>query len=314
MPIVLNPDISTTHGVLSRQVGGGGGGVVRVGSGEVVQARTLDAWWGLEPFTEPYGARRVLEHPDRMRGHCLLGPVYVEGLMPGEVLEVRVERLVPASRGFTEAGGVPWPHYSRLGVDSGGPRMLLWDITPSCATTRLSTGPYSVPTAPFLGWMGLAPAEPGEHSTTPPRRTGGNLDLNLLIEGSRLFLPVEVEGGLLSFGDGHAAQGDGELSNNGIECAMEEVRLRLIRRSDLSIRYPVAVTSSHLVAVGLGVSLDEAAGVASNSLLDLICGHLGCARFEALGLASVAGSLRITQIVNGVVGVHATFPLRPEAS
>lgn len=302
----LVPNRQTTHGTLSADIAP----VLHVASGDSVRLQTLDAWWGLEPFTSPYGPRRVLEHPDQTRGHCLTGPISIEGLLPGEVLEIRIDHLVPASHGFTECGGVPWPHYARLGAHIGGPHMLLWDIDSERATTKLSSGSFSVATQPFLGWMGLMPAERGVHSTTPPRPTGGNLDCNLLVAGSTLFLPVEVVGGLLSVGDGHAAQGDAELSNNGIECAMDEIQLTLIRRSDMRLRLPLVKTDTHWACIGLGDTIDAAAYTASNALLDLIIQTQKCSRVEALGVASIAANLKITQLVNGVVGVHATWPFR----
>jgi acetamidase/formamidase len=157
----------------------------------------------------------------------------------------------------------------------------------------------------------MPPDEPGIWSTTPPRRWGGNIDCRLLVPGSTLFLPIANDGALLSVGDGHAAQGDGEVSGTAIECALESAQVTLDVRDDVDLRMPIARTADAWVAFGFDEDLDTAAGLATENMLDLIERELETDRKHALALASVAVDLVITQVVNTAKGVHAI--LRDEA-
>lgn len=193
--------------------------------------------------------------------------------------------------GVAEEVGIGW----RLDADAG---------------TAIDTAGLglAVPLRPFMGVMGNAPAEPGRHSTTPPRRVGGNIDCRELVEGSRLWLPVEVDGALFSVGDGHGAQGDGEVSTTAIECPMEHVELTFAVRKDMQLRMPEAETPAGYVTVGIAATVDEAIPVAINGMLDYLQRTYGLGRAHALGIASVAVDIRVTQIVNQTVGVHALLP------
>jgi acetamidase/formamidase len=151
----------------------------------------------------------------------------------------------------------------------------------------------------------VAPAAPGFHGTGPPRNVGGNLDCAELVAGTTLYLPVEVEGALFSCGDGHARQGDGEVSGTAIECPMERADLTFGVRRDLAIKTPRARLPDGWLTLGVGGTLDESADSALEAMLDLMQDQLDLSRKEALGLASVVVDLRVTQIVNGTVGVHA---------
>jgi acetamidase/formamidase len=153
----------------------------------------------------------------------------------------------------------------------------------------------------------MPPPEPGVHSTTPPRRFGGNIDCKELTAGATLLLPIGVDGALLSAGDGHAAQGDGEVSGTAIECPLDEVRLTLGLRPDLELRMPVARTDLAWIAFGFDHDLDVAADLALETMLDLMQREYGLARGRALALASVCVDLRVTQIVNEAKGVHAVL-------
>lgn len=154
----------------------------------------------------------------------------------------------------------------------------------------------------------MPPNEPGIHSTGPPRIWGGNLDWKELIAGSTLFLPIPVPGALFSVGDGHAAQGDGEVSGIAIECPMERVDLTFYLREDLELSTPRAKASDAWLTLGLHEDLNEATNLAINAMLDLMCEQFDLHRKEALALACVVVDLRITQIVNGIRGVHAVLP------
>jgi acetamidase/formamidase len=151
----------------------------------------------------------------------------------------------------------------------------------------------------------MAPPESGIHSTGPPRVVGGNIDCTALVEGTRLYLPVAVDGALFSAGDGHARQGDGEVSQIAIECPVARAELTLGLRDDLELTTPIGWTPEAWLAFGFDEDLDEAAAIAIEAMLELMGREHGLERPEALALASLVVDLRITQMVNGVRGVHA---------
>jgi acetamidase/formamidase len=161
---------------------------------------------------------------------------------------------------------------------------------------------------PFMGIYGMPPAETGIHSTIPPRVTGGNIDCKELIVGSTLYLPIAVEGGLFSTGDGHAAQGDGEVSITAIECPMDRVDLTFDVHDNLPISTPIANTPAGWITMGFHEDLDEALLIALEAMLTLMKRLHGLERLDALALASVAVDFRVTQVVNRVRGIHAVLP------
>jgi acetamidase/formamidase len=151
----------------------------------------------------------------------------------------------------------------------------------------------------------MPPPESGIHSTGPPRVFGGNIDCTALQEGTRLYLPIPVDGAQFSAGDGHARQGDGEVSQIAIECPLERVELTLGLRDDLELATPIGWTPEAWLTFGFDSDLDEAAAIAIDAMLELMGREHGMERGEALALASLVVDLRITQMVNGVSGVHA---------
>jgi acetamidase/formamidase len=153
--------------------------------------------------------------------------------------------------------------------------------------------------------LGMPPDEPGVHSTGPPRPCGGNIDCKELVVGSTLFLPIPVDGALFSAGDGHAAQGDGEISGSAIECPLSRVQLTLDVRSEVRLSAPLARTRQSWISLGFHEDLDEAAAIAVSGILDVMERELGLEHVHAIALASVVVDLRVTQLVNGARGVHA---------
>lgn len=298
---VLEADARTLTDRFDRDAGP----LLTIEPGDTVRYRTLDAGWNLEPHSAPGAfARRLREDA---RGHALVGPVAVRGARPGGTLEVRIDRLVPGGWGWTRAGGADEELYRRLGVVREQ-HWQLWAIDVDAGTATDQAG-RTVALRPFLGVMGNCPDAPGWHLTSPPRPVGGNLDCRELTEGATLYLPIAVEGALFSCGDGHARQGDGEVSGTAIECPMEVAELTFGLRDDLEVRTPWARTAEAWITMGVGGTLDAAAFDALNAMLDLLQTQLDVPRAEALALASVAVDLRVTQIVNaGVMGVHAVLP------
>jgi acetamidase/formamidase len=299
----LEPDDRTLHGYFSADREP----VLTVDPGDRVCFRTLDAWWSAGPFEGgDFPSRpRVPQHrPDD--GHALVGPVAVRGAHPGMTLEVRILAVRPATWGTTVAGGWPSAVNERYGITTDG-IVLTWELDTEAGTGRDQYG-HTVALRPFMGVLGMPPAEPGRHSTIPPRVHGGNLDCRELVAGSTLYLPIPVEGALFSVGDGHAAQGDGEVGGTAIECPMDRVELTFGLRSDLPVSTPVAQTPAGWLTIGLGATVDEATFAALDAMFDLLQRLHGVRRPEAVALASVAVHLRVTQIVNQTVGVHALLP------
>ncbi len=300
----IEPNEHTLHGVFSREFPP----VLSVEPGDTVRFRTLDAGWGLEPPTEVGVPRRKFEMEGERRGngHALCGPVEVRGATPGSVLEVRIGELRPAGWGWTYAGGPHRELNSRLGV-SERETLLRWALDQGSMTGSNQFG-HTVALQPFMGVMGMPPAESGLHSTRPPRECGGNIDCKELVTGSTLYLPVEVEGALFSTGDGHAAQGDGEVCGQAIECPMDIVELTFQLRDDLRLSTPRADTPAGWLTFGFHRDLNTAMVLALDAMLDLMQERHGLQRPEALALASVVVDLRVTQVVNEVCGVHALVP------
>jgi acetamidase/formamidase len=248
---------------------------------------------------------------DEERGHALTGPVAVEGAEPGDTLVVEVVEVVPAAWGWTACG----PGGGALLQDELEEWVLhVWDLRDGLDAV-FAPG-IRVPLAPFCGVMGVAPAQPGRHSTIPPRRVGGNLDVRQLTAGATLSLPVEVAGGLFSVGDAHAAQGDGEVAGTGIEMDAT-VTLRFNLRKGQTVPSPQFATSvlgsaagPWFAATGHGPDLYEAAREALRGILGYLDEHHGLARPQACILASACVDLRISQVVNGgVFTVSAVLPL-----
>ena len=220
-------------------------------------------------------------------GHALVGPIEVRGATKGKTLVVPIDAVRPGTFGetFGHRQRVLWALEGDTAVDERGTRVAL---------------------APFLGVIGMPPDEPGIHSTGPPRTCGGNIDCKELVTGTTLYLPISVDGAHLSVGDGHGAQGDGEASGTAIECFVERAQLT-VDVSDLELRTPIARTPTTWIAFGFDEDLDRAAESAMATLLDLMERELSLDRSYALALASVAVDLRVTQIVNGVKGIHAVL-------
>ena len=268
----------------------------------------LDAGWGLEA-PSPDGADRQLfepREPELDEGHALIGPIAVRGARAGQVLSVRIDELRVGPFGFTFAGGWRSDENVRLGVEDGPGHVLVWELDADAGTARDHKGRV-VALRPFLGVLGMPPPEPGTHRTSPPRASGGNIDCSELVVGTTLLLPIPVDGALFSAGDGHARQGDGEVSGLAIECPMDLVQLTIGLRDDLELAMPVAETDDAWIAFGFDESLNEASMLAVDGLLGIMERELGLERLDALALASVVADLRVTQIVNGVRGVHAVL-------
>jgi len=269
--------------------------VLAVDDGEELAVRVPDA--STSQIREGW-TTEDLEKIDESRLDGAVGPIYVRGAKRGSALEVDVEEVRPGRWGWTAI-------MKGFGVLDGlfAERLVIWDIGEGYATTR---GDFlrgvRVPLNPFLGVIGVAP-EAGEYDVIPPQRFGGNMDNRLLTAGTRLLLPVEVDGALLSVGDPHASQGDGEVCGTAIETSAE-VRMRVKVRDGLKLSYPVAYVPAPrstrgemLVAMGISGDLREAMSTSVRNLIDMVAAH-GFSRDEAYVLMSVCGELRVSEAVD----------------
>jgi acetamidase/formamidase len=266
---------------------------VEVDSGAVVELVVPDAADGQLART----ARAAdLASIDFGRMNPVAGPVFVRGARPDDVLEVEVLSVRTGTWGWT---GIV-PGFGLLAGEIDGPWLRISEI----ADGQVLFGDgITLPARPFPGTIGVAPAEPGAYSVLPPTRVGGNVDIRWLTAGTRLLLPVGVEGALLSAGDGHAAQGDGEVCGSAIETSME-IALRVRVRRDVRIAAPQVVVPAmgapgggHIVT-GVAEDLEEAAREAVRGAIDRLCTRRGLSPEEAYALISVAGDLRVHEVVN----------------
>jgi acetamidase/formamidase len=297
----IEPEKGTLVGSFSRDYAP----ILAIDAGDTVRYRTLDAGWGCAPPNTP---NRFFEPRTKGRddGHALCGPIEVRGARPGMTLEVQIREVRPGPWGWTWAGPrfSDWNRQFGLEGEGGG---CTWSLDAETMTGRSQLG-HTISLRPFMGILGMPPDEPGIHSTMPPRPCGGNMDCKELVAGSTLYLPITVPGALFCVGDGHAAQGDGEVCTTAVECPMERVELAFHLRDDPQLTAPRAQTPAGWITLGFDPDLDQAALMAMTGMLDLVAERYGLKRAEALALASVVVDLRITQVCNGVRGVHALLP------
>lgn len=297
----IDPTTDTVTDIFSRDLPP----VLTVDPGDRLVVRTLNCAGHLSRPNHP--GEDVPSLLDPRRGHCLVGPIAVRGAAPGMALAVGLEDLRPDPWGFTVAGGRDTPLNRRLGVADGPPTQLLWDLDTEQAVGVNDLG-FTVDLAPFLGVIGLSPDEPGEHSTIPPRpRGGGNIDCRELVAGSTLYLPVTVPDALLSIGDGHGAQGDGEVGGTAIECGMTTTMV-LDLVSEPAVQTIHAVTPAGRITFGFHANLNEAMADALDAMMSWIQSLYGVDKPSALALASTSVDLRVTQVANQTWGVHAVLP------
>src|SRR3954463_15683780 len=290
---------------------------LHIKSGDIVDVETMltNTPTGLErlgvkPGDIPQALRDIVaQDTGTLRGpggHILTGPIYVDGADSGDVLEVRIAAItLPIDYGYNGCRGfVPelcGPPETRAST--------LIHLDRAHMTAEVAPG-IVVPLRPFFGSMGVAPAAAlGRVSSNPPSRHAGNLDNKELVAGTTLYIPVFVRGALLEVGDGHAAQGDGEVDQTAIETNLEG-RLQIVVRKDMKLEWPRAETPTHWIAMGTDTSLVVATRTAIHEMVKLLQETTGITQVQAYQAASMAADAHITQLVDGNVGVHMMIPKR----
>ena len=284
--------------------------VLRIASGDIIDVDTLLT-------NTPRGLERAGVKPEDVQttlraivdtvkdrgpgGHILTGPVYVDGAEPGNVLEVRILSIdLPIAYGYNGCSG-----FIRENCTPNGTRIIPLDRKKMTAT--FAPG-IIIPLEPFFGSMGVAPPpSAGRINSAPPWIHAGNLDNKELVAGTTLFIPVHVPGALFQIGDGHAAQGDGEVDQTAIETSLRG-RVQLIVRKDMTLTWPRAETKTDYITMGMDEDLTKATKIAVQEAVDFIAEHQGLDKHAAYQLASIAADVAITQLVDGKVGVHVKMP------
>jgi acetamidase/formamidase len=236
--------------------------------------------------------------------HILTGPVAVKGARPGDVLQIDILDIkINQPYGYNNV----YPARGMFGYEQPQQKTTIIPFDLEAGTALVADG-ISVPTAPFFGQLAVAPPRDwGRLDSRPPSRHGGNIDNKDLRPGTTLFLPVAVEGALFSAGDGHAAQGHGEINQTAIETGLDG-RFRLTARRYFSINWPIACTPTHLMTMAMHEDLDDAARLAMREMIALLEKHYAMDFHDAYRLCSIAADMHVTQFVNGNRGIHVMLP------
>ncbi len=283
--------------------------IASIKSGDTVNFDLLDAACGQIGRQSTVEAIRTL---DFSQVDQVNGPIYVEGAEPGDTLEIELLDLQPADWGWT----ANIPGFGLLADEFPEPALKIWHLEGGADGWAEFAPGIRIPLAPFCGEIGLAPGLSGALSTIPPYRHGGNMDTKHLTKGARLYLPVEVPGALFSMGDGHAAQGDGEVCGTAIETPMRTtVRLTVLK--DLQVSEPQFLTSGPLTqrtntapyfaTDGIGPDLMEATRKAVRHMIDYLQRSHGLSRLDAYMLCSVVVDLKLCEVVDAPHWVVGAF-------
>jgi len=275
--------------------------VLIIPSGAVIEAFTEEASDGrIKPgmTTEQY---RKINWDDF--GHPLSGPVYVEVAQPGDTLAVTLHKITPGDWGWTDSD----PHFAFLGEEVGQSYLKIYKLDKDKKFAKFADNIF-VPLNLFPGVMGVAPDTDEMLSTIPPRANGGNMDDPNIVEGTTVYFPVFVEGALFSIGDAHAAQGHGEVSGTGIEAPMHIIFEVNVIKGGKEIQEPQYETDEYYAVTAFALTLDEAAKKATRYMIEYLETKFNLSKHEANMLCSIAGDLKIAEVVDGNVLVSMHIP------
>jgi acetamidase/formamidase len=285
--------------------------VLRIASGDIVDVDTLLTNTparleraGVKPDDVQASLRAIVDGVTDKGpgGHILTGPVFVEGAEPGDALEVRILSIdLPIAYGYNGCSG-----FLRDNCKQGATTVIL-PLDRNAMTSTFAPG-IVIPLKPFFGSMGVAPPpDAGRVSSNPPGTHAGNLDNRELVAGTTLWIPVHVSGALFEVGDGHAAQGDGEVDQTAIETSLRG-KLQLTVKKGMKLAWPRAETGTDYISMGTDLDLTQATRTAIQEMVDFLVASRGLDRQAAYQLTSIAGNVAITQLVDGKVGVHVKLP------
>ena len=256
--------------------------------------------------------------------HSVTGPIFVNGAEPGDVMEIKILKIVP--KDFGQNFNLPGSKFPTVGLlasefPEGAAHYFKLDVAKM--QTEFKPG-ITLRLKPFPGTLavGVDPNEPkekagppikddkGRTSTLRPWKNGSNMDLNELQAGSTLFVPVFLKGGLIWMGDSHCLQGNGEVNLEAIECAFKEIEIQPIVHKDMKLEWPRAETKTHWIFMGFDEDLTEAMKIAVRNTIDWLSSQkmVPMNRHEAYSLTSVSGDCRVTQMVDIRKGVHCMIP------
>jgi acetamidase/formamidase len=244
---------------------------------------------------------------DRGNGtYAFTGPVYVNGAEAGDVLEIRIRRIVPGDFGVSYF----YPGEMKLGglperFPDGAFRTLRYSEDKK--TAEFQPG-IVLPLRPFLGTMALAPRAGEKRPPAVPGYFAGNMDNKELVAGTKLFIPVSVKGALFMAADAHGCQGDGEVCITASETWFEEVELEFVVKKGMKLTNPRAETASHWIVMGFHEDLNEAVKIALGEAVDFLTLSFGLSEADAYTLCSLAVDFRVTQVVDGKKGIHGMIP------
>ena len=287
-------------------------------SGEIV---SIETWMhALDRIQKGTSIDQIVEFRKENDGggpHSLTGPIYVKGAMPGDVMEIRILKIVPKKTGANfNLPGKEFPTIGALASEFPQGYVKYFDIDPKKPTVEFKPG-IELPLRPFPGTLavGIDPDDPSPRkggvkdrmapvSSLRPWKNGSNMDINELVAGSTIFIPVFLEGGLIWTGDSHCGQGNGEVNLTANECSFEEIEIQPIVRKDLKLTWPRIETKTHWITVGFDEDLNKAATNAIAEMVDFLSTSRGLTREESYSLTAVAADCRVSQVVDVRKGVH----------
>ena len=255
--------------------------------------------------------------------HSVTGPIYVDGAEPGDVMEIRILTITPKPFGVNfNLPGKEFPTIGALAPEFPEGFVKYFNLDWKNRQAEFKPG-ITIDVKPFPGTLavGIDPSDPSPRkdgakdsmapvSTLRPWKNGSNMDLNELQEGSTIFVPVFLKGGLVWTGDSHCRQGNGEVNLTALECAFRDITLQLIVRKDMKLEWPRAETKTDWIFMGFDEDLNKAMVSAVRETVDFLAGQkmVPLDRYEAYSITSMVGDCRVTQVVDIRKGVHCMVP------
>jgi len=286
--------------------------------GKMVPGAEIDDWAGwykelIDSDPEVYffpdertGAEKKKKGPGH---HSLTGPIYIEEAKPGDILQVEILNIEPNAYGFNLNPTTSFVKLGLLADDFPEGKVRWYSVDSKKKSYEFAPG-IEIPVQPFPGTIGVEIGSAGRWSNVPPGAHGGNMDNKLMTEGSVFYVPAQVKGGLLKTGDSHLAQGDGEVNLNALEGAFKNITLRITVRKDLKklVDWPMISTPTHWVALGMHTDLYKSCQMAVRNAIKFLHQYYGMPEMEAYAFCSQAVDLRVTQLVDYTLGIHAMIP------